>query len=558
MKKNKITLIILLSCISLFFGGKSYANINSVFSGAMATFNDAGTYAAGGRKGFSGGSGVIKFPHKSIQLMSLTPPTFSAGCNGISWSLGGFSFIDGEELMAFIQSAGNGALGQIVLLASKVICAPCAGTIETVQGWSSFMANMATDSCTAGKNLVNWGASKAMTHFIEECKSTKMNTNSFQDFYASQKSNECSENKGRGWIAEGLVNAMEDEGWATQVAETKAVTSPVPLWNYMRDNKIIPQVSDGTKLSSLSDDKIQQLGMAEIIMSIYIPIIKRDMSKESKLSLDKDKIKTLLDYVMCGTGLDKTLSDSGKLMHNTACQGRWGAIKEFTIATCGGPTSGEINGETCNLDGLKTGMGDDLTFKFVKLRKEYKNQWAGGMFLNKGIYSMVYKAFDKAFENIKNDKSPDDKNDLLKNIVNFVPFDVYRIFNIASVEPKAAERLAHEMSFFISYSFINNFFESTLGQMKKLKKSDKGVMLDSTTKYFQGILSEISSEISDISKYKNSTAAQGMKYQKLFMSVIEAIEADVRQQVSAKTIYKGSKFKTSTKTAKDGNKVENK
>mgnify|MGYP005847825009 CR=1 FL=1 len=554
MKKNKINFLVLTVSVLVFWTSLSSAGVKDVFSGAMTSFNAPTKYEGNGRIGASFGSGVVRFPHKSIQLISLTPPSFSAGCNGISWSLGGFSFIDGEELMSFIQSAGNGALGQVVLLATKVICPPCAGTINDVEAMSRWMSKFSADSCQAGKDLANWGASKAMTTLVAGCESSEMNTNSVEDFYASQKANTCKPTEGRGRIAQNLVDTMEAEGWATQQNEIEASTSAVPLWNYLRKNKIIPNVPDGTKITDLSPEEVRQLGMAEILMSLYIPLIERDLEKMTVGDFEWNtvRIKSILDWFMCGWGLDKTLSTDGQTIQKSACQQKWKELKVFTIPTCGGSASGTINGETCNLEGKKM-FGDSLKFAKVTLGVDDFKKWTGGVFMEKGVYSMTYKAFDLAFKNIKNNLSPDDSNPLLKQLVNFVPFDLYRVFNIASVAPKVARKLSKDMTSYIVYAFVDSFFRSTMGDFSMGKEDSSGKVMDDVDAVFSRILSSLSGKISEVSEYNKSPEFKGLKYQELFNGVIMSVEQDISREVSSRTIYQGAKFKTESDARTESN-----
>lgn len=143
----------------------AYANsfdVGSAFSrltgkGANMSVNSPGYYQAGARNVFVGGGVEIRVPNTSItppNLITITPPRITAGCNGISAHMGGFSFISGEEFEALLKSIASGvAMGFVSMIALNWLCPPCADVVKFLQGLAQKAAELAKNSCQIGQNL---------------------------------------------------------------------------------------------------------------------------------------------------------------------------------------------------------------------------------------------------------------------------------------------------------------------------------------------------------------------------------------------------------------------
>lgn len=138
---------------------QAYAGISpseafsSLLDGTSSSRSDPGKFSTSARDVYSLGSYSMHFPTKVVSLASFTPPTLSAGCNGISAHFGGFSFISLEEIAKLIRAIGQGAIGFIIQLALKAICPQCEAVLEFMQKLSQFAAGLAINSCQAGEAL---------------------------------------------------------------------------------------------------------------------------------------------------------------------------------------------------------------------------------------------------------------------------------------------------------------------------------------------------------------------------------------------------------------------
>src|ERR1700709_1220428 len=67
----------------------------NIFSnmGATATISQGDAIHTQARNIYSLGSGEVSFVGTNVSLLSVNPPSFEAGCSGISWFFGGVAFL---------------------------------------------------------------------------------------------------------------------------------------------------------------------------------------------------------------------------------------------------------------------------------------------------------------------------------------------------------------------------------------------------------------------------------------------------------------------------------
>ncbi len=138
-----------------FFNNMSYAS-NS--TSAKAWQGQAARYV-------TGGSFYARTGNKNIQLISISLPSINAGCGGIDVYLGSFSFINSDQIMAFVKQTMANAAGYFFDLALET-------TVPELKAAKDFLQKMAADlnrfnmsSCQAAKAMVDsvaslWGESQ--------------------------------------------------------------------------------------------------------------------------------------------------------------------------------------------------------------------------------------------------------------------------------------------------------------------------------------------------------------------------------------------------------------
>ena len=124
---------------------------SSLFNGITATGVSGGEQKAQARSIYSLGGGSIRTQQTSLSLMSVQSPSFSAGCNGIDWHFGGFSFISSAEIEKMVQSIAQSAVGVVIDLAMNVLCPQCYAVMNTMRDMSNKIRQDMQDSCSLAK-----------------------------------------------------------------------------------------------------------------------------------------------------------------------------------------------------------------------------------------------------------------------------------------------------------------------------------------------------------------------------------------------------------------------
>ncbi|RME59380.1 hypothetical protein D6779_04560 [Candidatus Parcubacteria bacterium] len=121
---------------------------------AGANVTSPGAYASASRGVLYGGNITVKSRIVNPNLVAFTPPSFNAGCNGISIFGGSFSFINADQLIALFKAVASNAAGYAFQLALSNACQDCAAWIETLQKKIMKLNSMFRNSCQLAKGLV--------------------------------------------------------------------------------------------------------------------------------------------------------------------------------------------------------------------------------------------------------------------------------------------------------------------------------------------------------------------------------------------------------------------
>ena len=155
----KIRLTVL--CLLLLQSEPVYANINnslkSFYNGIGTGVNvtPTGVYQSQAGGNFTGGGLFMRTPTQTYNLITVTPPSLSAGCGGIDAYLGGFSFINGAQFTSMLQNIGNNAVGYAFNLALQTFAPQIYTTINGLQKAVQKMTDMSINSCETAQKAVN-------------------------------------------------------------------------------------------------------------------------------------------------------------------------------------------------------------------------------------------------------------------------------------------------------------------------------------------------------------------------------------------------------------------
>ncbi|EHJ6639028.1 conjugal transfer protein TraH, partial [Salmonella enterica subsp. enterica serovar Oranienburg] len=157
--------------LGLYSAGTAHAGLqddmNSFFNDMSYASNTTSAKAWQGQAAryVSGGSFYARTGNKNIQLVSISLPSINAGCGGIDVYLGAFSFINSDQIMAFVKQTMANAAGYFFDLALET-------TVPELKAAKDFLQKMAADinrfnmsSCQAAKAMVDsvaslWGESQ--------------------------------------------------------------------------------------------------------------------------------------------------------------------------------------------------------------------------------------------------------------------------------------------------------------------------------------------------------------------------------------------------------------
>lgn len=183
----------LLSVGLLVTAGSSQASIQSDLDdffnkmGGGANIS-SGTTVKGQSAGYLvGGSMYVRTPVRTINLISVTVPSISAGCGGIDAYLGAFSFINTDQLQAMAKGIMSNAIGYAFNLALETVCPQCKAVMNDLQDMINKvnMNNMTT--CQAAQGLVNGVASQIWKRDHDMCIKLATANNYFSDWSAATR-----------------------------------------------------------------------------------------------------------------------------------------------------------------------------------------------------------------------------------------------------------------------------------------------------------------------------------------------------------------------------------
>lgn len=133
----------------------AFPNPTAIFnmSKGTATIDRGGAIDSQARSIYSLGGGMVSAKGKSVTLFSFDPPSFSAGCAGVSWHFGGFAFISMDEIRQLVEAVAQASLGVAVDLAMQTLCPQCYAVMSKLRDIANMMRNATADACGMAKQL---------------------------------------------------------------------------------------------------------------------------------------------------------------------------------------------------------------------------------------------------------------------------------------------------------------------------------------------------------------------------------------------------------------------
>lgn len=119
---------------------------------------------------FTGGNLFLRSPIKRKNLLNLTPPSMKSGNCGIDLHLGGFSFINSDQLVQLGKEITSSAVSFAAQLALETFAPSVFNIMQDMQDMAAKIATHSVNSCEAGKALVAGAASLFSTGNSHMCK----------------------------------------------------------------------------------------------------------------------------------------------------------------------------------------------------------------------------------------------------------------------------------------------------------------------------------------------------------------------------------------------------
>lgn len=134
---------------------QSLANQMDTMFGTLTSVTPPGGVETLRRGGLYGGRLRVRNRTMTAQIVQFTPPSFRAGCGGVDFFGGSFSFINLDQFTQLLRSIASAALGYAFMLALKNVCEVCATVLAQLQRAIQMLNQLNANSCQLAQGLVN-------------------------------------------------------------------------------------------------------------------------------------------------------------------------------------------------------------------------------------------------------------------------------------------------------------------------------------------------------------------------------------------------------------------
>lgn len=539
----------------VFSSHSSAGGLDSMFESTLSSYSPGTSWEAAGRFGYVGPGGKIKFKSKTLQLVNVTPPSFSAGCGGISWNLGGIDFIDGEEIIEFLQAAGQAAASQAILIAMDTLCPPCAGWLGYLQDQARAASSSAIDSCELGKKLADNTVGQFSTKVKSNCSSTSSDSNADSSYFRSLSTGICGVGEGLSSMVKTFKDGLEGEDNREEAAAVADTIYANPFWNALKRAKIIDVslVSSGTTYAAaegnLSPEQLLTFSFAEAFNSLYVEN-KDDTSDISKMYIDNGGVSNnkkggvIVSMMLCGSNFSPAIVSPGSTI-DTYCKGAKKVAENMTVFTCGlSSNPSQVSSEFCTGDGVEESSPGSNVYGTAELLNSsgVAGEWFPKYGFKKGIFEIVESTMKKAFDNIDADKSPADNNPYFMFVLEYMPFDLYRVMNIASVNPQIAQSIVNPMGAYMSLEVVRGAFEKMYSSMTFAEQKPGGVGKVAVSKGVKASLGALKQTFEADMKTIMTGIKDALDFQTVIMDRVSSVEQKVATGVVARQLNEGRRF----------------
>lgn len=570
---NRIAGLMMVAWLALSPVAYASTDAASAFSGLISSTNTSvdqpGYLHSATRNVFVGGSMHMWIPRDNVQLISISPPAFSAGCGGIDFFMGGFSFINAAQFQQLIKNVMQAAIGYAIQLGIRTLCPMCADILATLQKLAQQANKMGVDSCQMAQNLINgaigyMGDSVSSKGVVTDSKgnnaffgapSAGSNPSATGTGDAKNTNAECSMLAAKAGDSDSFLGAMN--------SVCNGMSSAIGKINSYLDNPI-PGTSKEGIASMLSDTVgnklwigMTQAGYAdtafkELVLSVNGFTVTPSQGGKPGQSVTYNgwgptlKVtgspvsNVLIAILMFGTdpkvSFQKFISSGGalsqqdmELMKSTISDIENMKYTSLPLYVCGNANATDDSSAGKNFAPPTTAMTGSGTSDVLKMCQYAYNQTVSGstnpLITPDGLYEDVYSILTQAVNNVATDKPiPSDAIALMQ----ITPLPLYKMINVAAVYPGAATQLVQTYSYLISALIIQSLVSNwaiptaTANGMQGLGNGDAMNMA-------QGLVQAIAATTDSAA----GSIGTALREQQAILASLKAINSTIYQRLSS-------------------------
>ena len=121
--------------------------------GSMSNSTGAKAFSTGTRNVLSGGSTTIRTKVFNDNISSFSPPSFSAGCGGLDFFAGSFSFINADQLVQLFRAVMANSIGVMFDMALRAVSPALAAIMQKFSDIIREVNSLLSDSCAIAKGI---------------------------------------------------------------------------------------------------------------------------------------------------------------------------------------------------------------------------------------------------------------------------------------------------------------------------------------------------------------------------------------------------------------------
>lgn len=149
--------------------------------GVEANYTQAGAFHGQTGSLYTGGSLSVRSPVSDVNLSHIQLPSINAGCGGIDFFGGAFSFVNKEQFIQFTRNLGNNAAGVAFDLALKALDPMIQDAIGGIRDLVNNINQANLNSCQMSKQLVGGLMGKLGESMTANCKVASVSNGNAED-----------------------------------------------------------------------------------------------------------------------------------------------------------------------------------------------------------------------------------------------------------------------------------------------------------------------------------------------------------------------------------------